>query len=148
MKLQCQVSQSLFACNYSYFAGVVSLGNVENTLSGVIHCSAKSPVQETTTSVSAGRIILTPTQPVASGRPQRGSNSGPPHQESRPLPTELPPPPPPPPPGIAVPHCYWGRELFCSLCYARCHRKEGKKLGKPLQLTCGLVGWLVGWLVV
>ena len=42
------------------------------------------------TSVSAGHIILTPTQPVGSGRPQRGSNPGPPHQESRALPTELP----------------------------------------------------------
>ena len=45
---------------------------------------------ETMTSVSAGHIILTPTQPVGSGRPQRGSNPGPPHQESRALPTELP----------------------------------------------------------
>ena len=53
---------------------------------------------ETMTSVSAGHIILTPTQPVGSGRPQRESNPGPPHQESRVLPTELPPPPPPPPP--------------------------------------------------
>ena len=49
------------------------------------------------TSVSAGHIILTPTHPVGSGRPQRGSNPGPPHQESRALPTELPRPPPPPP---------------------------------------------------
>ena len=48
---------------------------------------------ETITSVSAGHIILTPTQPVGSGRPQRGSNPGPPHQESRALPTELPRPP-------------------------------------------------------
>ena len=46
------------------------------------------------TSVSAGHIILTPTQPVGSGRPQRESIPGPPHQESRPLPTELPPPRP------------------------------------------------------
>ena len=45
------------------------------------------------TSVSAGHIILTPTQPVGSGRPQRGSNPGPAHQESRALPTELPRPP-------------------------------------------------------
>ena len=45
---------------------------------------------ETMTSVSAGDIILTPTQPVGSGRPQRESNPGPPHQESRALPTELP----------------------------------------------------------
>ena len=45
------------------------------------------------TSVSAGHIILTPTQPVGSGRPQRESNPGPPPQESRALPTELPRPP-------------------------------------------------------
>ena len=45
---------------------------------------------ETMTSVSAGHIILTPTQPVRSRWPQRESNSGPPHQESRALPTELP----------------------------------------------------------
>ena len=38
---------------------------------------------ETMTSVSAGHIILTPTQPVGSGRPQRESNPGPPHQEQR-----------------------------------------------------------------
>ena len=42
------------------------------------------------TSVSAGHIILTPTQPVGNGRPQRESNPGPPHQESHALPTELP----------------------------------------------------------
>ena len=45
---------------------------------------------ETMTSVLAGHIILTQTQPVGSGRPQRGSNLGPPDQESRALPTELP----------------------------------------------------------
>ena len=45
---------------------------------------------ETMTCVSAGHIILTPTQPVGSGRPQRESNPGPPDQESRALPTELP----------------------------------------------------------
>ena len=50
---------------------------------------------ETMTSVSAGHIILTPTQLIGSGRPQRGSNPGPPDQESRALPTELPRPPPP-----------------------------------------------------
>ena len=38
---------------------------------------------ETMTSVSAGHIILIPTQPIGSGRPQRESNPGPPHQESR-----------------------------------------------------------------
>ena len=48
---------------------------------------------ETMTSISAGHIILTPTQPVGSGRPQRGSNPVPPDQESRTLPTELPRPP-------------------------------------------------------
>ena len=42
------------------------------------------------TSVSAGHIILTPTQLVGSGRLQRESNLGLPHQESRALPTELP----------------------------------------------------------
>ena len=42
-------------------------------------------------SVSAGHIILTPTQPVESGQPQlRGSKPGSPHQELRALPTELP----------------------------------------------------------
>ena len=44
---------------------------------------------ETMTSISAGQIILTPIQPVGSGRPQRGSNLGPPDQESRAPPTEL-----------------------------------------------------------
>ena len=42
------------------------------------------------TSVSAGHIILTPTQLVGSGRPQRVSIPGPPDQESRALTTELP----------------------------------------------------------
>ena len=45
------------------------------------------------TSVSAGQIILTPTQPVGSWRPQRESDPRPPHKESRALPTELLPPP-------------------------------------------------------
>ena len=63
---------------------------------------------ETMTSISAGHIILTPTQPVGSGRPQQGSSPGPPDQESRALPTELPrPPPPPPPPPLSD-----GRDLF------------------------------------
>ena len=44
---------------------------------------------ETITSVPARHIILTPTQPVGSGRPQPESNAEPPHQESRALPTEL-----------------------------------------------------------
>ena len=47
--------------------------------------------RETMTSVSAGQIILTPTQPVGRRRPQRESNPGAPHQESCALPTELPP---------------------------------------------------------
>ena len=41
---------------------------------------------KTMTSASAGHIILTTTQPVGIGRPQRESNSGPPHQESLALP--------------------------------------------------------------
>ena len=42
------------------------------------------------TSVSADHIILTPTQPVGRGRPQRELCRGPPHQESRAQPIELP----------------------------------------------------------
>ena len=42
------------------------------------------------TSVSAGHILLTPTQPVGSGRPQRESNPGPSHQVSRALPQSYP----------------------------------------------------------
>ena len=38
------------------------------------------------TYVSAGHIILTPTIPVGSGRPERKSNPRPPHQELRALP--------------------------------------------------------------
>ena len=45
------------------------------------------------TSVSAGPIMLTPTQPVGSGRTQRESNPWPPHQDLHALPTELPRPP-------------------------------------------------------
>ena len=43
--------------------------------------------------MSAGHIIITPTQPVGSWRPQQESNQGLPHQESHALPTELPRPP-------------------------------------------------------
>ena len=42
------------------------------------------------TSVSASPVILTPTRPVGSKRPQRVSNPGLPDKESRILPTELP----------------------------------------------------------
>ena len=42
------------------------------------------------TSVSAGHIILTPTQPIGTVGPQLGSMPGPPHQELCALPTELP----------------------------------------------------------
>ena len=38
------------------------------------------------TSVSAVHIVLTPTQLVGSGRPQKELNPGPPHQESHALP--------------------------------------------------------------
>ena len=67
------------------------------------------------TSVSDGHIILTPTQPVGIERPQRESNPGPPHQESRALPTELPAP----------------RSLF-TLCIARHYifmRKSPRDIG-------------------
>ena len=50
-------------------------------------------IEQTMTSVSAGHFILTPTQPVGSGRPQLGSNPGPPHRKSRALPTEFTAPP-------------------------------------------------------
>ena len=42
------------------------------------------------TSIAAGHIILTPTQPVGCARPQQGSNRRPPQRESRAPPTELP----------------------------------------------------------
>ena len=48
---------------------------------------------DTMTSGSADHILLTPTQPVGSGRPQGESNPEPPHQEMHALPTELPRPP-------------------------------------------------------
>ena len=41
-------------------------------------------------SVLAGHTILTPIQPVGSGRPEPESNPRPPDQKSRALPTELP----------------------------------------------------------
>ena len=49
--------------------------------------------RETITSASASHIILTLTQLVGSGWPQRESNPRPPHQESPALLTELPCPP-------------------------------------------------------
>ena len=80
------------------------------------------------TSVSAGHIILTPTQPVGSGRPQREWNPGPPHQDSRAVPTELPRP----------------RER------EREKEREGKRAEMDRQEREGGVrqtGWLFGWLV-
>ena len=62
----------------------------------ILRAATQRQSGEIMTSVSAGHIILTPTQPVGSGWPQRGSNSRPPHQESRALSTELPHLPPPP----------------------------------------------------
>ena len=56
----------------------------------IVLAAAHETEWETMTSVSAGQIRLTPTQPVGSGRLQRESNPGRPHQESRALPTELP----------------------------------------------------------
>ena len=61
------------------------------------------------TSVSTGHIILTQTQPVGSGRPQRESR--PPHQESHALPTELQRPPPPPPPPM---YTMWQSNILTS----------------------------------
>ena len=73
----------------------------------------------TSVSVSVGHIILTPTQPVGSGRPQRESNPEPPHQESRALPTEL-------------PRLRNSQLLCCTLMHTQCMR---------LKLP---VGWEVG----
>ena len=55
-------------------------GGVPRLTSNVLAHTRQSG--ETMTSVSACHIILTPTQPVRSGRPQRESNPGPRHQES------------------------------------------------------------------
>ena len=62
---------------------------------------------ETMTSVLAGHIILIPTQPVGSGRPQQESKPRPLHQESHTLPTELPRPPPPPPKPVPSHICFF-----------------------------------------
>ena len=70
---------------------------------------------ETMTSVSAGHIILTPTQAVESGLPQQETNPGPPHQESRALPTEQ----LRPQYGPAVQDWYWGSSGYLTyLTYA------------------------------
>ena len=60
------------------------------------------------TSVSAGHIILTPTQTVGNGPPQRESNPGSTQQESRALLTELPTPAPPKIPLIV----HYGNMIF------------------------------------
>ena len=81
------------------------------------------------TSVSAGHIILTPTQPVGSGRPLRESSPGPPHQESGALQTELPRPPLPHRklcPNINSVEIVFGtcdscRNSFCSMSLMVCH---------------------------
>ena len=74
------------------------------------------------TSVSAGHIILSPTQPVGSGRPQWESNPGPPHQESRALPT-----------GATAPPCY-DRITSQATCISIAER-EPKQLGGSLLIS-------------
>ena len=75
------------------------------------------------TSVSADHIILTPTKPVGSGRPQQESNPGPPHQESRALPTELPRPHAPPPLPHRVPSTHRRRDAWTPpMSQLLCHR--------------------------
>ena len=98
--LQSQYHQALFVCLFLFRSVLVNNWVISRT-------GPKTDVwqfyvlphmrqsRRTMTSVSAGHIILTLTQPVGSGRPQWESNPGPPHQKSRALPTELPPPPPP-----------------------------------------------------
>ena len=71
-------------------------GRVPRLTSDNCTCCHTRDCGETMTSVSAGHIILTPTQQVGSGRSQRGFYPGPPHLELRALLSELPPPPPPP----------------------------------------------------
>ena len=68
-------------------------GRVPRLTSHNFTCCHTRDRAETMASISAAHIILTPTQLVESGRPQRELNPGPPHQESRDLTTELPRPP-------------------------------------------------------
>ena len=65
-------------------------GRAPRLTSGNFKCCHTRDRAMTMTSISAAHIIRTPTHPVGSGRPQRGSNPGPPHQVSRALPIELP----------------------------------------------------------
>ena len=67
------------------------------------------------TSVSAGHIILTTTQPVGSGRAQRESNPGPPHQESHFLPTEL-----PRPRQLSITHTHTHTHIYIYICVCVC----------------------------
>ena len=87
--------QSLFVCLLGFLTSssttTLYRGRVPRLTSDkCMCCHTRDRAGRPMTSVSAGPIILTPTQPVGSGRPQRGSNPGPPHQESCALPTKLP----------------------------------------------------------
>ena len=66
------------------------LPNVKQAISNNKNSLLQIHSGETMASVSAGHIILTPTQPVGSGRSRRESNTGHSTQEWRALPTELP----------------------------------------------------------
>ena len=92
-------SISLFVCLFGWLVGFLTSSSTTRLYRGQVPrltsdnftcCHTRDRVGETMTSVSVGHIILTLTQPVGNERPQRVSNPGPPHQESRALPSELP----------------------------------------------------------
>ena len=59
----------------------------------LVKCMIIQHARRSGKTMTGSHFILTPTQLVGSGRPQRGSNPGPPYHKSRALPTEHPPPP-------------------------------------------------------
>ena len=98
------VKLSLLVCLFVWLVGFLTSSLTTRLYRGQVPrltsdnftcCHTRDRVGRPLTFVSAGHIILTPTQPVGSGRPQRESNPAPPHQESRALPIELPSAPPP-----------------------------------------------------
>ena len=118
----------LFVCLFRFLTSSSTTrlyrGRVPRLTSDNYKCCHTQDSGETMTSVSAGHIILTPTQPVGSRRPQRGSNLGPAHPESRALPTELPHPPPHPP-------FQWALEFVGTII-----RKRNVELHKVLHRNC------------
>ena len=98
VELDCRVSDSwdLFACLLVCLVGFLTSSSTTRlyrrrvprlTSLNRTRCHTRDKGGEIMTSVSVDHFILTPTQPVGIGRPQQESNSVPPHQESRALPT-------------------------------------------------------------